>query len=145
VVFIGCLPVPPRGLAKVLLLHSLTLGLHVAEIVLGVGMPLIGCLPSQANHLVHLTLQFLGQRAPRRPPPIHPPLHIQKSSRPLLKQLFGSWWELHAAHGAHLLEAERPQPRDDRRVKGVLARKGVQGARDERDERAAERAAGPAV
>jgi hypothetical protein len=102
---IGCLTVQPRGLAEVLL-HTLTFKVYDAEIELGAGVSLLRCVPQHANHLVHLTLQSLGERAPRRSPPIYPPLHVKVSPRRLIEKLLGSWRQLRAAHGARLLDAE---------------------------------------
>jgi hypothetical protein len=80
---IGSLPVRPHGLTKSPFPH-LTFLKRDAKAVLGAGMPLLCCVLPHANHLVHLTLLGLGQRAPRRFPAIHPPFHVEVSPKRLL-------------------------------------------------------------
>jgi len=56
-------------------------------------------------------------------------LHQTRRGPPrcLLKQLLGARGQINAADGAHLLDAERPQPLHARRVKLMRAGKGTEG------------------
>ena len=95
-------------------------------------MPLPGCVEQQIFDTLHIVPLCFCQLTPRRLPTINLAMHLEVSPSCLLVQLIGPRRQLQAAHGAHLLDAKRPEPLDTRSMKGVGAGKGGNGARRER-------------